>query len=105
MKTRDIKTIDVNAKEWFDKVNANSYFSAEITVNLGMKNEKTLTLPFSYGYGDSYRSDAFKAVKRELNCFRTMHKNTAPHRAYAKYKITARHSKKTGCLKKELIIA
>ena len=49
-----IKTIDINALEWFDKVNGNSYFSAIVTLNYGMKNAKVLKLPFEYGYGDHY---------------------------------------------------
>lgn len=54
MKTKDIKTIDIQAKEWFDSRNGNSYFSAQVTVNFGLDNEKTLKLPFQYGYGDHY---------------------------------------------------
>jgi hypothetical protein len=49
-----IKTIDVNAKEWFDKVNGNSYFSGTITLNYGMKTQKELAMPFQYGYGDHF---------------------------------------------------
>ena len=28
-----MKTLDINAREWFDKVNGNSYFSAQIVVD------------------------------------------------------------------------
>ena len=59
MKTlQKIKTIDLKAKEWFDKINANSYFSAQVTVNFGMPNEKTIYIPFQYGYGDHYHTRA-----------------------------------------------
>lgn len=58
----EVKTIDVNAKEWFDKVNGNSYFAANITVNYGMLDEKNIVLPFQYGYGDSYRWEAIKKL-------------------------------------------
>ena len=34
-----VKTIDVQVKEWFDKVNGNSYFAGIITINFGMKND------------------------------------------------------------------
>ena len=37
----ETKTIDVNAKEWFDKINGNSYFCGTITLNYGMNNEET----------------------------------------------------------------
>ena len=40
------QTIDINAKEWFDKVNGNSYFCGTITINYGMKTEQTFLMPF-----------------------------------------------------------
>ena len=61
-----IKTIDINAKEWFDKINGNSYFSGEIVLNFGMKTEKTLFMPFQYGYGDHYQEMAFKEIQEFL---------------------------------------
>ncbi len=45
-----IKSIEIRAKEWFDKVNGNSYFSARIYIN----DEQITILPFQYGYGDHY---------------------------------------------------
>ena len=58
IKKTEAKTIDINGKEWFDKVNGNSYFSAEATVNFGMEDERTFKVPFQYGYGDSYIHEA-----------------------------------------------
>lgn len=55
---KGIKTIDVDAKEWFDKVNGNSYFSGTITINYGMKDEKIIKMPYEYGYGDYYTQAA-----------------------------------------------
>lgn len=52
--TPQIKTIDIHAKEWFDKVNGNSYFSARATINYGMQDEQTVYIPFEYGYGSFY---------------------------------------------------
>ena len=40
-----IKTIDINAKEWRDKINGNSYFSAIITINYGLENEEKIEMP------------------------------------------------------------
>jgi hypothetical protein len=57
MKTK-IKTIDVHCLEWFDKVNGNSYFSAQITVNYGTPTQETYKIPFQYGYGDHYQQIA-----------------------------------------------
>ena len=49
-----MKTIDINALEWFDRVNGNSYFAGNVTVNFGMEDERTYRMPFQYGYGDHY---------------------------------------------------
>ena len=53
-----IKTIDIQAKEWFDRVNGNSYFAGTVTVNYGMKTEKVFTMPFQYGYGGQFEQEA-----------------------------------------------
>jgi len=57
-----VTTLDVNALSWFDKVNGNSYFSAQITINYGTPTEKTIKLPFQYGYGDQYRYEAINEL-------------------------------------------
>ena len=62
----EIKTIDIQAKEWFDKVNGNSYFAGTITLNYGTETEETFFLPFQYGYGSSYEHEA-KAILTLFN--------------------------------------
>lgn len=52
-----MKTLDVKAKEWFDRVNGNSYFSAQATVDFGLPTEKTVCVPFQYGYGSQYETE------------------------------------------------
>jgi hypothetical protein len=54
IKLKNLKTIDIEAKEWRDKVNGNSYFSSDITLNYGMNDQEIIKLPFQYGYGDFY---------------------------------------------------
>jgi hypothetical protein len=61
-----MKTLDINAKEWFDKINGNSYFAGTITINYGMETEETFLMPFQYGYGSSYEEKA-KAILTEFN--------------------------------------
>tara|TARA_R110000824_G_C15205352_1_gene676112 strand:- start:1639 stop:1953 length:315 start_codon:yes stop_codon:yes gene_type:complete len=61
-----MKTIDINAKEWFDKINGNSYFAGTITINYGMETEETFLMPFQYGYGSQYESEA-KSILTEFN--------------------------------------
>jgi len=57
-----IHTLDINALNWFDKVNGNSYFSAQITINYGTPTANTIKLPFQYGYGDQYRYEAVSTL-------------------------------------------
>ena len=45
-----MKTITIRAKEWFDKTNGNSYFSARIYAD----DKHIATLPYQYGYGEHY---------------------------------------------------
>ncbi|MEJ6794579.1 MAG: hypothetical protein QNK68_06180 [Flavobacteriales bacterium] len=60
------KTIDIQAKEWFDKVNGNSYFAGTITINYGTIKEETFLMPFQYGYGSQYEQEA-KAILCQYN--------------------------------------
>ena len=46
---KSITQLNVIAKEWFDKINGNSYFSARINVN-----KDTFYLPLQYGYDSAY---------------------------------------------------
>lgn len=59
-----VKTIDINAKQWFDKINGNSYFSAIVTINYCLENEEQINLHFQYGYGDHYVDRGIREVKK-----------------------------------------
>ena len=100
-----IKTIDVNAKGWFDKVNGNSYFSAVITLNYGMKTAKTITLPFQYGYGDHYLDMANQALD-EAKLIKNPRLDYGGRLSLWHYcsdhNIILRYSKQTGCKKREV---
>lgn len=58
-----VKTIDVNCKEWFDRINGNSYFAGCVIVNYDMPTEKRYNIPFQYGYGIQYEYEAFKVLQ------------------------------------------
>ena len=45
-----METIEIQAKEWFDKTYGNSYFSARVYID----DQQVAILPFQYGYGDHY---------------------------------------------------
>ena len=97
-----IKTIDVNAREWFDKINGNSYFSAQVSVNFGMKNAKVFYLPFQYGYGDHYRNMAFEQLQR-IRFITDIEKNESYWRYCDRKKIILRLNKNENCLKRDVI--
>ena len=52
-----VKSIVINAKEWFDKANSNSYFAGTIQVD-----DKEFLIPFQYGYGTQYEQEAKKLL-------------------------------------------
>jgi hypothetical protein len=58
-----MKTLDINAKEWFDKVNGNSYFSAQIIIDYDLPTYQKYFLPFQYGYGDSFQWQSLKHLQ------------------------------------------
>lgn len=93
-----IKTIDVQAKEWRDKVNGNSYFAGKVILNYGMPSEKTFVMPFQYGYGEQYLHEAF-----QLFTVAGIKKDTGSITRFCREnRITLRHSIAKNCLKKEL---
>lgn len=60
-----VKTIEVNAKLWFDKTNANTYHNVEVIV----KNKKGDTLEsffkgLTYGYDRQYMQTAAELIKQ-----------------------------------------
>ena len=52
----------VIAKEWRDKINGNSYFSARIENTV---ENKVYALAYQYGYGDQYKHEAIKRLQEE----------------------------------------
>jgi len=51
---QEMHSLFVECREWFDKINGNSYFSARIWINGG----QVAILPFQYGYGDQFIYEA-----------------------------------------------
>ena len=107
----EVKTIDVNAKEWFDKANGNSYFSGTITLNFGLDREdndieyKRFDMPFQYGYGDHYVDMANQQLIKEgiFNVKRHENGSYGHLRIYCEENdIILRTNIQTGCKKREL---
>ena len=96
-----IKTIDVYAKEWFDKINGNSYFAGNIIINFDTKSEEKINMPFQYGYGEHYRTVAFEELKKR-NFIKTRERDIVLWRYCSKSNITLRANIERNCLKREL---
>ena len=96
-----MKTLDVHAKEWFDKLNGNSYFAATVIIDIGLDSEKTIKIPFDYGYGDFYLYAAFKELKA-VGLIIDGVEYDSPLRYCNDKKIVFRYSKQENCLKREL---
>ena len=95
-----MKTIDIFAIEWFDKINGNSYFGANIILDYGMDDREDIPITFQYGYGDSYIDEA-KKILTEHNYISPSH--TEALWSYCKSNsIILRTYKKNG-LKREAI--
>ena len=97
----NLKTIDIQAYEWFDKVNGNCYFAAIVTLNFGMSDQTEFRLPYQYGYWDHYIDMATQElIKRDFI------KLDHPHDAlwiYCKdHNIILRTSKQKNCKKRDL---
>lgn len=97
---RKIKTVEVYAKQWFDKANGNSYFSAHVIVDRGTDTEKTLLVPFEYGYGSQYEYSAFQAIKNEYSVGLD---ETVPWKFYSNNGIFYVHVLTENCKKRDVI--
>tara|TARA_R100000458_G_C8232537_1_gene213818 strand:- start:380 stop:826 length:447 start_codon:yes stop_codon:yes gene_type:complete len=110
-----ITSILVIAKEWRDKVNGNSYFATQITLNLGgnyhdeMEQEVKFKIEMQYGYGDQYMDNAlrfineignFKFENRYLNNLKWL--LGGPERVSDSSKIRSEFLKIENCKKKEV---
>jgi len=95
----EINTIDIMAKEWFDKINGNSYFSANVTLNFSKENQKVIKLNFQYGYGEQYEYESLMEIIRFLNID---YKETSIYRFCRENNIILRSNKEQNCLKRDL---
>ena len=101
-----IKTIDIQAKEWFDRINGNSYFSAQVTINFGMKTAKVIYLPFQYGYGSHYQDMSMKALIEKgfvKDAEISKNGNEAIWLYCQRKNIILRYNKQDNCLKRDVV--
>lgn len=101
-----MKTIDISANEWFDKVNGNSYFSAVVTIDYKLPEEKRIYLGFQYGYGNQNESEAMaQLVERGFIKAERYKSGGLPSlwRWCDENKVILRTNKHEGCKKRELM--
>jgi hypothetical protein len=55
-----MQSIFIEAREWFDKVNGNSYFAGRVELD----GELVAYLPFQYGYETAYQYAALEQLKK-----------------------------------------
>lgn len=96
-----IQTIDITAKEWFDKSAGNSYFSARVVLNFQLPGELSFELPFQYGYGDHYKDMVMRElINRKLI---SADDRTALWRYCDENNIVLRCNKIERCLKRDVV--
>lgn len=95
-----IKTIDINAKEWFDKINGNSYFAGEVVTDYGTKEQRVYKMPFQYGYGDQFRFEGMRLLQKEKVVIFDQHKSIWQN--CEDLGIILRSNIQRNCLKREL---
>ena len=96
-KTQKTNKIIITAKEWFDKVNGNSYFAVKIE----LENE-TLFIPFSYGYDDSYLYESINLLIKNKYLPTTVKDSRALHHYCNDNKIVLHYGIQRNCLKRQL---
>lgn len=57
MRLKDISTIDVYTRWYYDAVFGNAYYARKIVVNRGGETEKVFTIPMKWGGVNSVESD------------------------------------------------
>ncbi len=99
MKTQTQKTkkIIITAKEWFDKVNGNSYFAVRIELE-----NTNLYIPFTYGYGEAYLYKAIDLLIKENYIPATVQNVWMLENYCNDNKIVLYYGIQRNCLKREL---
>lgn len=98
----ELKTIDIYAKEWRDKINGNSYFSSRVILNLEHENELIIEIPFQYGYEEAYLFESMDAVKHLFPASRWYKESLQKWQAKDLYKFKLNYGIIKDCLKRDL---
>ena len=94
----DLKTVTVYVREWFDRVNGNSYFSGVVILNDSLENEEQIKMPLQYGYGNSSEYTAMDAIRER---FPRVKWDSRPIWQLRDRKIPYSYSKQENCTQKQ----
>jgi hypothetical protein len=94
-----MKTLDIQAKTWFDKINGNSYFAGIVTIDYQLPTETTYHMPFQYGYRSQYEQEALNILKREG----VIDSETTLYDLAEKQGVAIRSNNLKGCLKRDVV--
>ena len=97
MNTQKTNKIIIFAKEWYDRINGNSYFAAKIS----LENE-TLLIPFTYGYDEAYLHEAINLLIKTNYLPATVQDSRALRNYCDDKKIVLHYGIQRNCLKREL---
>ena len=92
-----MKTLDINAMQWFDKVNGNSYFAGTVTLDFGTPEQQIFYMPFQYGYGSQYEQEGSKLAFPDVKDVWSLSKYCWENG------IIYRHNLQIGCKKRDLM--
>jgi len=102
MKLKELKTIDIVALGYRDKINGVSYFSSNVILNHGLKNSIQLKIPFQNGYELQYLATSLNEVSKHFKRSQWYKKYMNKDMIEKKYNIKINHRITRGCKKREL---
>jgi hypothetical protein len=102
MKLSELKTIDIEALGYRDKVNGVSYFSSNVILNHGLNNSIQLKIPFQNGYELQYLATSLNEVSKHFKRSQWYKRYMNKDMIEKKYNIKISHKITKGCKKREL---
>ena len=102
MKLKELKTIDIVALGYRDKINGVSYFSSNVFINQGLKDYMVLKIPFQHGYELQYLATSLNEVSKHFKRSQWYKRYMNKDMIERKYNIKITHKITRGCKKKEL---
>ena len=102
MKLSELKTIDIVALGYRDKINGVSYFSSNVFINQGLKDYMVLKIPFQNGYELQYLATSLEEVSKHFKRSQWYKRYMNKDMIEKKYNIKITHKITRGCKKKEL---